>query len=382
MMSAGPWKPIHLEVYQSRIEEIYFPVELSDDLSTATIDYSITLESPPPGGHIRISIQNPGDKSSILHVQSVPANQITKGSITIKNPRLWYPVNQGPQTIYTLTVSLSTKDTILDSKSQPLAFRRAKLIQRPLSNEEGFTFLFEINNIPTFCAGSNWIPADNILTRLSPEDYKRWLSLLVGGGQNMVRVWGGGVYESDPFYEECDRLGIMVWQDFMFACGQYPCHPSFRESVETEARQQVQRLRVHPCVVLFAGNNEDYQIAESAGLQWNPEEMDTEKWLKSDFPARYLYEKTLPDVVCVHGAGIAYHPGSPWGKGKPTRDPTVGDIHQWNGTPSQNLVDGSLAWKSRTLSVISPARRPLRLRIRNASPSIPTDTQILSHRSH
>jgi beta-galactosidase/beta-glucuronidase len=168
----------------------------------------------------------------------------------------------------------------------------------------------------------------------------------------------------------------------MFACGQYPCHRSFRESVEKEARQQVQRLRVHPSMVLFAGNNEDYQIAEFAGLKWDPEEVDPEKWLKSDFPARYLYEKVFPDVLRFHGAGIAYHPGSPWGKGKPTRDPTVGDIHQWNGTPPQNVVDDSLAWKSGTVPIIPRTRRPLRFRIRNASPPIPTDTQTLSHRSH
>jgi len=381
MMSAGPWKPIYLEIYQSRIEEIYFPVDLSDDLSIATIDFSITLESPPPGGHIQISIRNPGEESIILHEQSLPANQITKGSITINNPQLWYPVSRGPQTMYTLTASLSAKGITLDSKCQPLAIRRAKLVQRPLANEQGSTFFFEINNVPTFCAGSNWIPADNILTRLSSEDYKRWLSLLVGGGQNMVRVWGGGVYESDAFYDECDRLGILVWQDFMFACGQYPCHPPFRESVEREARQQIKRFRSHPCLVLFSGNNEDYQIAEFAGLQWNPDETDPEKWLDTDFPARYLYEKIFPDVVHDHGAGITYHPGSPWGKGKPTTDPTVGDIHQWNGTPPQGLTKGSLARKSSTLSIIPQAGRSVCFRIRNASPSVPTNTQTLSHRS-
>jgi len=333
MMSAGPWKPISLEFYQSRIEEVYFPVVVAEDLAAAFIAYTITVESPPPGGHIQITIRSQGDRPVVLHKESIPANRISKGDITIKNPQLWYPVNYGPQTLHTLSITLFANDVLIDSKSQSLAFRRARLIQRPLTSEPGRTFFFEINNIPIFCAGANWIPADNILTRLTPAHYKKWLSLLVRGGQNMIRVWAGGIYESDAFYEECDNLGIVVWQDFCFACGQYPCHVEFRDSVKREAETQVKRLRHHPSIVLFAGNNEDYQVAEAAGLQWNPEDKNAEHWLHTNFPARYIYEKILPEVVRVHSGGIEYHPGSPWGGTKPTRDPTVGDIHQWNGTP-------------------------------------------------
>ncbi len=116
----------------------------------------------------------------------------------------------------------------------------------------------------------------------------------------------------------------------MFACGNYPCFPSFLDCVHQEAVQNVRRLRHHPSIVIFAGNNEDYQVAESAGLTYDYADKDPEHWLKTDFPARYIYESLLPGVVREECPEIPYHPGSPWGDGKKTSDPTVGDLHQWN----------------------------------------------------
>lgn len=145
------------------------------------------------------------------------------------------------------------------------------------------------------------------------------------------RVWGGGIYEDDSFYEACDELGVLVWQDFMFGCGNYPVWPEMIQSIRQEAVYNVQRLRHHPSIVIYVGNNEDYQVQEQAGLTYNYDDKDPENWLKSDFPARYIYEKTLPEVVAEYSPSTFYHPGSPWGEGKLTSDPTVGDMHQWNG---------------------------------------------------
>ncbi len=171
----------------------------------------------------------------------------------------------------------------------------------------------------------------------------------------LSRVWGGGIYEDDSFYSTCDELGVLVWQDFMFACGNYPCFPSFLHSIETEAILNVRRLRHHPSVVIFAGNNEDYQVAESAGLTYNYDDKNPDNWLKTDFPARFIYEFLLPGIIhreCnlpdssrTEGSGIRYHPGSPWGGGKKTSDPTVGDLHQWNvwhGTQEKYQIFDSL----------------------------------------
>ena len=108
---------------------------------------------------------------------------------------------------------------------------------------------------------------------------------------NTGRVWGGGIYEEDIFYDLCDELGILVWQDFMFGCGNYPAFPEILASIEEEATTNLRRIRHHPSIVIFAGNNEDYQVQESYGLKYAYDDKDPQSWLKTDFPARYIYEK-------------------------------------------------------------------------------------------
>ena len=110
-------------------------------------------------------------------------------------------------------------------------------------------------------------------------------------GLQRVRVWGGGIYEEDVFYDICDEMGLLCWQDFMFGCGNYPAFPNLLDSIREEAKQNVRRLRHHACLVIFAGNNEDYQVQEAFGLTYDYDDKDPEGWLKTNFPARYIYEK-------------------------------------------------------------------------------------------
>jgi beta-mannosidase len=154
--------------------------------------------------------------------------------------------------------------------------------------------------------------------------------MMVDGYQIMIRVWGGGIWEDDAFYDICDELGVMVWQDFMFGCGNYPAYPEILKSIEAECVCQTKRLRHHPSMSIYAGNNEDYQVQEQYKLTYDYEDKDPQNWLKTDFPARYIYEKLLPDVVAAHTPHVPYHPGSPWGDGLVSSNPTVGDMHQWN----------------------------------------------------
>lgn len=142
----------------------------------------------------------------------------------------------------------------MDTQERRVGFRTVELVQEPLTEQPGTSFFFRVNGRPIFAAGSNWIPAGSYPNRVTREDYRQLLSLLVEGGQNMIRVWGGGYYESEHFYDLCDELGILVWQDFMFACASYPANlDNFRKSVTSEATQVVKKLAHHPCLVLFAG---------------------------------------------------------------------------------------------------------------------------------
>lgn len=152
----------------------------------------------------------------------------------------------------------------------------------------------------------------------------------------------------------------MVWQDFMFGCGNYPTWPALLDSIRKEAVCNLRRLRHHPSIVIYAGNNEDYQVQEQSGLTYNYEDKNRDNWLKTDFPARYIYEEILPTAVRQESPDVYYHPGSPWGDGKPTPDPTVGDMHQWNGEFDANFSRSSyvytngkmisLAWNSGEIS--------------------------------
>lgn len=187
-----------------------------------------------------------------------------------------------------------------------------------------------MNGVDVFAGGACWIPASNHLSALTRDKYYDWIKLLKDGNQNMIRVWGGGIYEDDAFFDACDEMGILVWQDFCFACGNYPTYQSFRSSVEDEARQNVRRLRNHPSLVIWAGSNEDYQVQERYNLEYNYEDKDPNSWLKTDFPARYYYEYLLPKIVAEEHKNATYHPTSPWGDGKRTDNPTFGDIHQWD----------------------------------------------------
>ena len=247
----------------------------------------------------------------------------------IENPALWFPVRYGEQPLYTITATLLDGSSEVDLDRKNFGLRRAELVQRSMTDQPGTTFFFQVNNIPIFCGGSDWIPADNFIPRISKEKYYDWVKLVADGNQFMIRVWGGGIFEEQAFYDACDELGILVWQDFMFGCGNYPAFPEYLKLVKAEAEENVKLLRHHPSIVIWAGNNEDYQYQESEKLTYDFENKDEESWLKTDFPARYIYEKVLADACKELIPDTYYHFGSPWG-GKDTTDPTVGDLHQWN----------------------------------------------------
>jgi beta-mannosidase len=320
LLTAGLWRPVRLEAYSVRIVDLNPVVALSDDLSRAEVDIQIELAGDYANGELRIEI---------LDAQGATADSFTANTDqptlslkrTLDQPALWYPNGYGEHPLYTVKASLGE-----DTKSVRFGVRRLRVVQEALTAEPGTSFYFEVNHIPLFSGGANWIPADSFTPRIDRETYQRWLDLAVDAHMIMLRVWGGGIYEADTFYDLCDERGLLIWQDFMFACGIYPAEPWFVESVRAEVTANVRRLRHHACLALWCGNNEDYQIAESFGLY---DSTVTEALQTSNFPARYLYETVLPELTRALDPSRFYWPGSAYG-GKSVQDSTVGDRHTWD----------------------------------------------------
>jgi beta-mannosidase len=331
LLTCGPWKPIELDLYMDRIKELRVGYELSDDLKSAKVSCGVQVDG---SDNVVFEISGPGiqgsRKVSTFQVyESLPGAQ----HFTLEDVRLWWPRGYGDQAIYNIhAYQMDEAGNTLDKCTKSFGLRKIELVQD--KDTHGQSFYFRINNVDMFAGGSCWVPADSFVSRISPQRYRDWVQLAAEGNQIMIRIWGGGIYEPDAFYDACDELGILVWQDFMFACANYPANPDYLQSVELEARQNVQRLRHHPSIVIWAGNNEDYQIVERYGLEYDFEgDKDPDSWLRTNFPARYIYEYLLPNIIRHETEGVPYHPSSPFGNGTSTTlkvDPTVGDVHQWN----------------------------------------------------
>ncbi|KAJ3392761.1 hypothetical protein HDU84_003498 [Entophlyctis sp. JEL0112] len=363
-VTCGIWKSARLEHFKAKIADVNCIVTLDESHSSATVQVELEVEGSAAtlkdseNLSCEVTIHDPAGATVVSATYRNDFNPLTKHvALThkIEKPELWFPVGAGAQPLYKVSASLihSSSATPLSTQTQRFGIRTIKLIETPLpkktpSSPDQESFYFEVNGRPVLIGGSNWIPADSFLPRATREVYEAWLKVLVNGNQNCARVWGGGLYEKDVFYELCDELGVLVWQDFMFACGVYPAHKEFVANVETEARHVVKRLRKHPCIAIFTGNNEDYAFAEQGGFGYEPDNSTDEKqWLSSKFAARFIYERTLPKVVSELWPGTPYKPGSPWTKdGRNSADSNSGDVHQWNvwhGTQEPYQDYGKLA---------------------------------------
>jgi beta-mannosidase len=324
LITAGPWRPVRLELGGVRIAEIHCPAEVGADLSSAELPVRLILDADgaePTGKAVWLRLFDPAGR--LVDEVTLPAALQVRHSFSVSNPDLWWPNGHGGQPRYRLVAVLLDGEHELEQRTLAIGLRRLRLVQEPVAGEAGSSFLFEVNGRPLFAGGANWIPADNLTPRIARATYRRLLSAAAAANMVILRVWGGGIYEDEAFYELCDELGLLVWQDFMFACGMYPAHESFLASVRAEAAAQVRRLRHHACIALWCGNNEDYQIAGAAyEPQLTPE-------ANRAFPARLIYERLLPEVCAELDPTRPYWPGSPYG-GPGGNDATLGDRHVWD----------------------------------------------------
>ncbi|KAH7248490.1 glycoside hydrolase family 2 protein, partial [Fusarium redolens] len=323
--TCGPWKPIYLETYELRVSDLWVTQDVAADLSSVTILVKGEVENAQEIDKILVQLTDPDTKATVVKKEfTLSSTGSFEGKISLDKPKLWYPFTYGKQDLYLIEAIIPGH-----TRSQNLGVRRLRLLQHPLKSQPGTSFIFEINNIRIFCGGSCWIPADFMLPRVTAERYEKWLTLAKSGNQSMIRVWGGGIVESDTFFDICDREGILVWQDFLFACGNYPASPDFVANVRAEAEQQVKRVGHHPSLAVWCGNNEDYMCADEDRC-WDIDWSDTTgPWDKTTFPAREIYERTLPAIITASGTEVPYWISSPYG-GEHANDTTVGDTHCWD----------------------------------------------------
>jgi beta-mannosidase len=247
--------------------------------------------------------------------------------MTVEKPRLWWTHDLGEPVLYALSVELVQEEEeeeegerILDRHESRVGIRTLELDQSPDPDEPGTRFFrFVLNGAPIFARGADWIPADSFVGAIPDERYENLVNAARDANMNMLRVWGGGIYEHDVFYDLCDSMGLLVWQDFMFACAVYPEEPgSFVSEVEAEAGYQVRRLRSHPCLALWCGNNENQWIHDRTF--WDRED--------TTVPGAMYYHELLPRVVAGLDGKTPYWPGSPFG-GDDHNDRRQGNVHNW-----------------------------------------------------
>ena len=243
-------------------------------------------------------------------------------AFSIIDPELWWPIGHGDQPLHDFSITVQTNDKI-EHHERKIGIRDVRINRD--KDQKGESFEIHVNGMPIYSKGANWIPADSFVERLDRANYESLLKDATRANMNTLRIWGGGIYEPDVFYELCDEMGIMVWQDFMFACSMYPAHDAFLRSVEKEARYQVNRLKSHACIVLWCGNNE----VASGWLSWGwKEELPESVW--KDYGL--LFHQLLPDICNELDPGRLYWPSSPGHGIDQSDDDQIygkGDNHYW-----------------------------------------------------
>ncbi|MBO4497721.1 MAG: glycoside hydrolase family 2 protein, partial [Lachnospiraceae bacterium] len=312
---AGIWKSVELlKVKKARLTRVYVHQEFTDDYSEAMLQIETSME-----GCLR------EDTSKVFITVTDPDGKIifdrVGRTIIIKNPRLWWPNGLGEQPLYTIKTELVDGDMILDKDTKRIGLRRLEV--STAKDEYGSEFAQVINGVKFFAMGADYIPEDNILPRTGRARTFELLKQCADANFNSIRVWGGGLYPTDDFYDACDKLGLVVWQDFMFACANYRLTPEFEENIKAELVCQIRRLAHHASLGLWCGNNEMEQFAGQGS--WGADDAIRADYLR-------MYEDIFPAIVKAEDPDRFYWPASPscGGGFDDPNCPDRGDTHYWD----------------------------------------------------
>jgi beta-mannosidase len=314
LTTSGIWRPIYIEVSSGPILRNPFVRTVALKKNAATIEVSADIEHFHSPVTVWVNIQGHGYSRKI--VKRATSSSI-RFKVSIDNPHLWWPNGHGEQPLYVATLSLQASGRVTSEVIATFGIRTIQLFQK--EDAEGKSFVIAVNGERIFCKGADWIPSDSFIPRIPDFTYERLLTMARDANMNMLRVWGGGIYEQDIFYNLCDKLGLLVWQDFMFACGEYPQTPWFLKLVKDEATKAITRLRNHPSLALWCGNNE----CEWLFCMENPDKT------ANDMRGAVIFRDVLPAIVKRLDGSRPYWRSSPFGTGFPN-DESNGNHHQWS----------------------------------------------------
>ncbi len=333
-VTSGIWREVRLEGYSlCRVTDLYIQ---QNEVSAASAKLTAVLEvEASVDFEGQISIQSDG----VLIEQQVSlgvGQHEVRVDFAVEHPKLWWSRGLGEQHLYEFVGEVTKAGELVASKRVKTGLRSLRLVQE--DDERGTSFYFEVNGVPVFAKGANHIPNDSFLTEITYDRYQYEIMTASESNMNMLRVWGGGIYEEDDFYNLCDEYGILVWQDFMFACSMYPGDEAFLQNVKIEAEENIKRLRNHPSIALWCGNNEMdtawSEYDENAGWGWKQQYAPAvRKKIWHDYEA--IFHRILPDALSTLAPMADYWPSSPMraltrDKDQHAKnDSAKGDIHYW-----------------------------------------------------
>lgn len=329
LVTSGIWRPVYIESWNTiRLEDVYIrQTSIDKQKAVLSVESEILANKDMKNAEIIVRDKNLGTIYGTVKADLVAGSNTVGVRFTINNPKLWWSNGLGEPHLYDFVTEVKNGSKVLDSHTTSTGLRSIKIITEP--DKIGSPIYFELNGVPVFAKGANMIPNDNFLPRITKEKYEQTVLDAVNANMNMLRVWGGGIYEDDSFYEYCDKYGILVWQDFMFACSFYPSEGKYLESVKHEAIDNIKRLRNHPSIGLWCGNNEAYYFMFNWNLKDNYAKQNPE--YSKIIQRQYfdLFHKLLPDMVAEYHPEATYRASSPYGYAGEADDPNHGDRHYW-----------------------------------------------------
>ena len=325
--TSGIWKDVSIKAWNDfKIDDIFIRQEKLTSKKAnlvAEIIIECDLDLDPDEtiqSEIKIIID---EKEIIREIELSKGIHTYKIPLEIKNPKLWWTHNLGNPYLYNFNFQLISDGQIKDEKTLKKGIRTIKLISK--KDSIGQSFYFELNGKALYAKGSNYIPQNSFQNKVTNEHYEKLLSDVADSNMNMLRVWGGGIYENDIFYDICDEKGILVWQDFMFACAMYPGDKAFLENIKEEAEQQVKRLRNHASIALWCGNNENSEAWDRWGWQENRTNQE-KKEIWDDYLV--VFDTILPKIVAKFSETDYWETSPKYGRGNPLYE-FEGDAHDW-----------------------------------------------------